>query len=188
MVDYFSRYPEMVKLSSTTSQAIINALKTIFSRHGIPEIIRTDNGPQYSSQEFAAFARQYDFTHITSSPHFPQSNGQAERTVKTVKQLLKESEDPHIALLTYRSTPFHWCGLSPAELLMGRRLWTNVPQVKEQLVPEWHFLEDFQQKNKEFKQRQKQDMTVITELRNFHLFQMTLKSGSPQATNLHVAE
>ncbi|MCG8623276.1 MAG: transposase family protein [Proteobacteria bacterium] len=53
VVDYFSMYPEVVKLSSTTSNQVIAALKTIFARHGIPETVRSDNGPQYSSQEFA---------------------------------------------------------------------------------------------------------------------------------------
>ena len=51
VVDYFSRYPEVKQLKSTTSTAVIHALKAIFSTHGIPEIVRSDNGPQFSSQE-----------------------------------------------------------------------------------------------------------------------------------------
>ena len=78
-VDYFSRYPEVIKLSSTTSSNIIALLKTIFARHGIPEVLRTDNGPQYVAKEFAVFAKAYGFQHITSSPRFPQSNRQVER-------------------------------------------------------------------------------------------------------------
>lgn len=85
LVDYFSRYPEVVKLTSTTSHSVIEALKPIFSRHGVPETMVSDNGPQYASQEFAEFAQLYDFT---SSPYFPQSNGQAERTVQTLKKNL----------------------------------------------------------------------------------------------------
>ena len=61
VVDYFSRYPQVVKLSSTTSNQVIAALKTIFAHHGIPETVRSDNGPQYSSQEFAMFASSYGF-------------------------------------------------------------------------------------------------------------------------------
>ena len=56
VVDYFSRYPEVIKLKSTTSTAIVEALKSIFSRHGIPETVVSDNRPQYTSQEFANFA------------------------------------------------------------------------------------------------------------------------------------
>ena len=69
IVDYFSRYPEIMKLTSTTSLSIISALKGIFARHGIPETVVSDNGPQYSSQEFAEFAQAYSFHHVTSSPH-----------------------------------------------------------------------------------------------------------------------
>ena len=62
-----------------------------------------------------------------------------------------------MALLTYRATPLPWCGLSPAELLMGRRLRTPVPQTNEQLIPKWSYLPEFRQKNREFKERQKKD-------------------------------
>ena len=94
VVDYFSRYPEVTKLTSTLSNNIINTLKVAFSWHGIPEIVRSDNGPQYCSLEFAKFASCYGFQHLTSSPLYPQSNGQAEHMVKTVKSLLKQSSDP----------------------------------------------------------------------------------------------
>ena len=117
----------------------------------------SDNGPQYVSQEFTDFARSYDFCHVTSSPHFPQSNGQAERTVRTIKRLLKELDDPLMALLTYRTTPFPWCGRSPVELLMGRQLRANLPLAKEQLCPQWPYLEEFKQRNMEFKSKQKRD-------------------------------
>ena len=114
--DYFSRFPEVIKLATTTSSSVISALKSLFSRYGIPEEVISDNGPQYASQEFCDFAKEYGFKHTTSSPHFPQSNGHAERAVQTAKNLLKGSKDPHMSLLSYRSTPLPWCGLSPAEL------------------------------------------------------------------------
>ena len=143
VVDYFSRYPEVVKLKATTSGSIIDALKGVFSRHGIPETLVSDNGPQYASQEFMEFTKLYGFAHVTSSPHFPQSNGHAERAVKTVKRLLNESKDPYMALLIYRTTPLPWCNLTPAELLMGRKLRTNLPQIQELLKPSWPYLEKF---------------------------------------------
>ena len=58
----------------------------------------------------------------------PQSNGQAERGVQTVKGLLKEVDDPYMSLLNYRTTPFPWCNFFPAELSMGRQLRSNLPQ------------------------------------------------------------
>ena len=120
--DYFSRYPEIQRLTNTTSHNIIHALKTAFETHGVPETVVSKNGPHYASQEFANFANKYNFAHITSSLLFPQSNEQAERTVQTIKKLLKEATDLQMALLIYRATPLPWCSLSPAELFMGRRL------------------------------------------------------------------
>ena len=102
VVDYFSRYPKVIKLTSTTSSAVITALQAVFSCHGIPDIVRSGNGPQYASQEFVQFARVYGFRHICSSLKFPKSNGQVERTVQAVKQLLKQSSNPYKSLLNYR--------------------------------------------------------------------------------------
>ena len=58
VVDYFSRYPEVIKLMSTTSSVVISVLKSLFSRYGIPEEVISDNGPQYASQEFCNFAKK----------------------------------------------------------------------------------------------------------------------------------
>ena len=109
---YFSRFPEMIKLATTTSSSTCHlsaALKSLFSRYGIPSdnVISDNHGPQYiyASQEFCDFAKEYDFKHTTSSPHFPQSNGHAESAVQTAKNLLKASKDPHICMssLSYQS-------------------------------------------------------------------------------------
>ena len=157
VVDYFSRYPEVIRLTSTTSAAVITALKSMFSRHGIPECFRSDNGPQYSSSEFGDFAKKYGFEHNPSSPRFPQSNGLADRTVKTVKQLLAHSADLSMALLNYRATPLPWCDRSPAELLMGRRIRSTLPQVRQQLIPGWNYMEEVQQADKCHKLCQKKN-------------------------------
>ena len=117
-VNYFSRYPEVTKLTFTTSLSVITALKAVFSRHGLLEVVRSDNGPQFSSHDILRFADTYNSNHMTSSPFYPQSNGQAERTVPTVKGIIRKSTDPFMASLSYRSTPMPWCGLSPAELSM----------------------------------------------------------------------
>ena len=78
VADYFSSYPEVIQMRPTTSLSVINTLNSVFARHGIPKTLRSDNGPQFTSREFANFADSYQFRHTTSSPHYPASNGQAE--------------------------------------------------------------------------------------------------------------
>ena len=92
VVDYFSRYCEIGVLRKSTSQEVISHLKAIFARHGIPETVISDNAPQYSSAEFSKFAQEWGFSHVTISPKYPQRNGEAERTVQTMKNLLTKAK------------------------------------------------------------------------------------------------
>ena len=157
VVDYFSRYPELMKLTSTTAPCVVNALKSVFARHGIPVRLRTDNGPQFDCDEMSSFASSYNFEHSTSSPRYPQSNGEVERCVQTIKNLLKKSDDVYLSLLVYRSTPLRWCDTSPAELCMGRRLRTNLPQMPQTLIPDWSYLDKFYHAERCYKERMKKD-------------------------------
>lgn len=103
--------------------------KSIFAQHGIPEVVISDNGSQFSATSYAEFAKEYHFQHITSSPYFPQSNGEAERAVGAIKALLNEEQNPYLAILAYRSTPLQ-VGYSPSELLMSRKIGSTVPLSK----------------------------------------------------------
>ncbi|UYV80370.1 K02A2.6-like [Cordylochernes scorpioides] len=135
VIDYYSRFPEMIQLDRLTANVVVRSCKSIFARHGIPETVVSDNGTQFgAAREFANFARQYGFTHVTSSPRFPQSNGMAEAGVKIAKLILKKNQDPSLGLLEYRSTPLE-NGYSPAKLLMGRKLRTTLPNAPETLNP-----------------------------------------------------
>ena len=109
-------------------------MKRVFSRHGIPDILFPYNGPQSDSNEFQHFAADWGFQHITSSPKYPQSNGEVERAVQTMKMILK-SADEYLALMSYRNTPLH-NGYSPAQLSMGRKLKTRVPCHPNELKPQ----------------------------------------------------
>lgn len=130
VVDYFSSFPELALLSNSSSACVIQQMKSIFARHGIPLVVVSDNGPCYNSKEFHDFAAHYYFKHVTSSPHHAQSNRKAEKGVHIVKQLLKKASDgksdPYLALLSYRATPLEH-GASPAELLMNRKIRTTLP-------------------------------------------------------------
>ena len=149
-------YIETVKLSNESSNEVIHHIKSIFARHGIPQEVVSDNGPQYSSLEYKKFANEYGFLHTTSSPKFPQSNGKAEKADRTVKNLLKKSQDPYMAMLTYQSSPL-WNGFSPPEMLISRQLHANLPMTHTQLLPS---VPDFAMlKAKEEEQRMKQKST-----------------------------
>ena len=130
--------------------------RSMFARHGIPEVVVSDNGPQFSAELYAEFARQYGFKHITSSPYHPQCNGEAERAVKNIKSLLKKSGDHYLALLAYRSTPLE-CGFSPAQLLMSRNLRTTLPMVREQRTPRVVNFSELEEKDHHIKERQRRN-------------------------------
>ncbi|UYV84257.1 K02A2.6-like, partial [Cordylochernes scorpioides] len=135
--DYYSTYPEISLLQNLTAQEVISRLKSIFARHGTPETVRSDNGPQFQKvlgSEFSNFSKEWFFKHITSSPKFPQSNGFIEAIIKNIKQSFKKEEDCYLTLQAYRTMPLE-SGYSPAELLMGRRLRTSVPAIESSLMP-----------------------------------------------------
>lgn len=130
VIDYYSNFPEIALLSSTNASTVIMHVKSIFARHGIAKTVVSDNGPCYNCKEWQQFASHYGFNHVTSSPQHAQANGKAEKGVHIIKQILKKAtdskSDPYLALLSYRAAPLE-CGLSPAELLMNRRLRTTLP-------------------------------------------------------------
>ena len=134
VVDYYSRWIEVKLLRGQSSEAVILSLKEIFAVHGIPDLVISDNGPQFANENFKKFTMDYGFVHTTSSPRYPQANGEAERGVRTVKTLLRKNEDIQLALLSYRSTPLQ-NGMAPCELLMGRRLRTQLPVLPQTLMP-----------------------------------------------------
>ena len=73
LIDYYFRYPEIIKLNLTTFTSVINAMKSVFSRYGILHTVINDNGPQYESVEMKQFASTYGFNHVTSSPYYPKA-------------------------------------------------------------------------------------------------------------------
>eukprot|EP00057_Strongylocentrotus_purpuratus_P013777 XP_011668251.1 PREDICTED: uncharacterized protein K02A2.6-like [Strongylocentrotus purpuratus] len=119
------------KLRNTSSVVVANTLSASFSFFGVPELIISDNGPQYAGQPFRDMCKKWGIEHTTSSPRYPRSNGMAERNVRTIKGIMKKCRETgqgtQVALLHYRATPLGSNIPSPAELLLGRQIRTTLP-------------------------------------------------------------
>ena len=130
VVDYYSKYPELLALPDKTASTIVEQCKSVFARHGIPVEIVSDNMP-FLSNEFLTFANAWGIKTTTSSATYSQSNGQAEGCVQTMKNVLKkaheQNRDPYSALLEYRNSPITGLKSSPVQILMSRRLRSKIP-------------------------------------------------------------
>ena len=140
LVDAFSKWIEVHIVNSTSSEATIEKLRTIFSTHGLPEQIVSDNATSFTSQEFQDFTKSNGIKHILTSPYHPASNGLAERAVQTFKSAVSKLEgsiqDRILRFLfKYRITPQTTTSLSPAEILMGRRLRSHLDMIHPDSTP-----------------------------------------------------
>ncbi|XP_048759452.2 uncharacterized protein K02A2.6-like [Ostrea edulis] len=119
IVDYFSGYFEVDDLRDTLAITVIRKMKYHFARYGLPDIVVSDNGPQFSCLEFLNFAEEFDFRHQPSSPGNPQANGKAVKTAKTLlKKAAVSGKDIHLALLDFRNTPTQGHILVPSSALL----------------------------------------------------------------------
>lgn len=118
-------------MKSATSTSTVDHLRDVFSTHGLPHTVVSDNGSVFTSSEFEEFLKVNGVRHLTSAPYHPSSNGLVERAVQTVKKSLKKMAGGTLRarlarfLATYRFTPHATTGQSPAEMLFGRRVRTR---------------------------------------------------------------
>jgi transposase InsO family protein len=138
-VDYYSNFWEIDRIDSLNTITVIRKLKSHFARYGIPDIVISDNGPQFTSKEFQEFAASWEFKHTTTSPYHSRANGKAESAVKTAKRLIQKAklskQDIHLALLDHRNTPTQGFSTSPAQRLMSRITRTRIPILEHKLKP-----------------------------------------------------
>ena len=129
IVDYYSRFPVLCKLGSTTSRVLVQEMKAVFAELGVPNVIVSDGAPQYTSAEFRDLTKHWQIEHRVSSPRNPQSNGMAEHCVQTMKASLTKTieEDMDLLLLTYKTIPLNHRLPLPAELLNSRKYKTLLP-------------------------------------------------------------
>lgn len=137
-VDAYSKWPEVFAMKSTTVDKVIEVFRQLFSIHGLPEQVVSDNGPQFTSEEFVTFLHRNGVKHIRSSPYHPATNGLAECFIKTMKQSLKISVKKGLTLshrlidflLKYRSSPHTTTGVTPSLLLHKREMRTRFDLLK----------------------------------------------------------
>lgn len=128
LMDAYSKWMDAYLVPSASSASTIECLRKSFSSQGLPEMIVSDNASCFVSAEFQEFMKKNGIEHITSAPYHPSSNGCAERAVQTFKSMMKKAGKGSIktkmsrVLFSYRITPQSTTGLSPAEMLQGRRL------------------------------------------------------------------
>jgi hypothetical protein len=132
IVDAFSKWIDIHITASATSMTTIEKLRQSFGTHGLPESLVTDNGPCFASNEFADFCTRNGIRHLRTPPYHPQSNGLAERAVRSLKLSLQKQGDGDLEaqvqrfLLAYRVTPHSTTGVPPCQLLMQRTLRTLI--------------------------------------------------------------
>ena len=151
LIDAHSKWMEVHPMTSITATATIECLRNIFAELGLPEKIVSDNGPTFVSAEFKHFLQRNGVKHVTTSPYHPSSNGLAERAVQTFKNGLRKMRDGSLKtklarfLFFYRTTPQSTTGMSPGELLFGRKLRSPLDLLKPDLH---HRVEGNQEKQK----------------------------------------
>ena len=137
IIDDYSRFPEVEIVRSTSARSVIPKIDAVFARQGIPEIVKTDNGPPFNSKEFKDFASYLGFDHQTSTPLWPRGNAEVERfngtLVKAVQTAtvagLNWKQELYTFLRQYRATPHATTNMSPSEALNNRKLRTVLPEV-----------------------------------------------------------
>ena len=152
VVDCYSKWPETAFLTKSDAGTVIKYLESMFRTHGLPEALRSDNGPPFASREFEGFLEYLAIDHKKGIPYWPQSDGEVERFNKTLLKIIRIAQlqgknwkgEVQDFLFHYRSTPHTVTPLSPAELLMGRKLRDRLPQVQppcdQATEAEWQIL------------------------------------------------
>ena len=142
-IDAFSKWLDVQVVNAATSRVTIERLRTLFSTHGIPEVVVSDNGTTFTSADFSEFMKKNGIRHVKVAPHHTSSNGLAERAVKTFKEGMKkcissssESIECCLArvLFQYRITPHSTSGVSPSQLLFGRRIRSHLDFIQPDLA------------------------------------------------------
>ena len=156
VADYYSRYYERDVLRSTVTSKVISSLEEMFARHGLPESLTSDNGPQFIATEFTESMEQRGIRHHKVTAKWPQANGEVERQNSSLLKRLQIAhaekknwkKELNVYLAAYRSLPHPTTSVSPAELLFGRKIRTKLPELSDVHVEQGVRDRDSEQKSK----------------------------------------
>ncbi|CAG2188483.1 unnamed protein product [Mytilus edulis] len=157
LVDYYSRYFEVAVTKNISSENITSLISKFCLTHGLPLSIHTDNGPQFVSQHFKNFMSEHGIVHHRTTPLWPQANGEVERQNRSIMKRVKiaqaEGRDWKLELskflIMYRSTAHSTTGVSPSELLFGRKIRTKLPELID------YNINDFEVRDRDAEQKEK---------------------------------
>ena len=161
VTDDYSRYPAVEVIRSLAAPTVIPKLDKIFSEFGVPEVVKSDNGPPYSGKDFRQFATNLGFTHRKITPLWPRANGEVERFMRTVKKVVKTAtveqkpwkEELLKFLRNYRATPHGSTDKAPATALFNRPMRVKLPEAQAQRSDQ----ANIKQKDDQAKQKMKEN-------------------------------
>ncbi|CAB4026127.1 PREDICTED: uncharacterized protein K02A2.6-like [Paramuricea clavata] len=157
VIDAFSRFPEVEVLTTVSAKAVLPKLDAIFSRQGLPEVLKSDNGSPFNGAEFESYAKHCGFTHRKITPYWPQANGEAERFMHTLQKCIRAAiiekknwkQAMNQFLLNYRATPHSTTNISPSESLNNRKIKTMLPEMPCSSKPEQKAMAEYDARKKE---------------------------------------
>ncbi|PIK39686.1 hypothetical protein BSL78_23476 [Apostichopus japonicus] len=161
IIDDYSRFPVVEILTSTSSKAV-STFGSHFALFGIPEVVRTDNGPPFNSEYFMKFAQYLGFRHRRITPRWPQANGEVERFMRVLKKVVRTAnaerkswkQELYTFLRNYRATPHRTSGAPPATVMFQRPIRTRLPE------PQSHTANDSEIRNRDKSMKQKQKVNA----------------------------
>ena len=139
ITDDYSRYPVVETVKSTSASAVIPKVDKVFSEFGIPDVVKTDNGPPFNSSAFKSFAQTLGFQHHKVTPLWLRPNGEVERFVRTVKKVIKTAnlerkswkQEMYRFLRNFRETHHTTTRIPPATAQFNRAIKTKLPELNE---------------------------------------------------------